>query len=55
MSLVPYHSLIHGLKVVPSQLVIELQALGIVGTSCKKRASGGKEAWKTNAIALFGE
>jgi hypothetical protein len=36
----PHHSLIYCLKVALSQLVIELQTLGIVGTSCKKRASG---------------
>ena len=55
VSLVSCCSLIHCLKIAPSQLVIELQALSFVGTSYKKRASEGKEAWKTNAIALFGE
>ena len=40
MSFMPYHSLIHCLKVALSQLVIELQALSFVGTSYKKRASG---------------
>ena len=38
MSFVSYRSLIHGLKVVLSQLVIELQAPSMLGTSCKKRA-----------------
>ena len=40
MSFVSYCSLIHGLKVVLSQLVIELQALSMIGTSYKKRDSG---------------
>ena len=40
MSFVSYCSLIHGLKVVLSQLVIELQALSMIGTSYKKRANG---------------
>ena len=40
VSLMPYHSPIYCLKLVPSQLIIELQALSVIGTSYKKRASG---------------
>jgi len=43
VSLMPYCSPIYCLKLVPSQLIIELQALGMIGTSYKKRASGGSE------------
>ena len=46
MSLVPYRSLIHGLKVAPSQLVIELQALSMIGTSYKLAPAGEKKRGK---------
>ena len=41
-----YYSLIHYLKVVPSQLVIELQALSFVGTSYKLAPAGEKKRGK---------